>query len=98
MVCDPPVTYAHNVDAFEVDLAVSWSDAKESPFMRPVICLISRHVFTIGKLPVDFRMEVRESYTNRTVELPDTLLVRSHIRLRCMVNEIIGKAGFKFFL
>jgi hypothetical protein len=48
---------------------VGRSDAKERPFMRPVIRLISRHVFTIGKLPVDFRMEVRERSANIAVEL-----------------------------
>ena len=95
MVGDLPVMDAHDIDCFEVNLAVGRSDAKERPFMRPVIRLISRHAFPIGKLPVDFRLEVRERGTNIAVELPYPLLVRSRVRLRCMVNEIIGKQLFK---
>jgi hypothetical protein len=83
--------HTHDIDCFEVDLAVGWSDAKERPFMRPVIRLISRHLFPIGQLPVDLRMEVRERGTNIAVQFPYTLLVRSRVRLRCMVNEIIGE-------
>lgn len=70
MVCDLPVTHAHDIDCFEVDLAVSRGDAKERPFMRPVISLMSRHVLTIGKLLVNFRMKVRERGPNKAVELP----------------------------
>ena len=95
MVGDLPVMDAHDIDCFEVNLAVGRSDAKERPFMRPVIGLISRHAFPIGKLPVDFRMEVRERSANIAVELPYTLLVRSRVRLRCMVNEIFGEKFFK---
>jgi hypothetical protein len=65
-----------------VDLAVGWSNAKERPFMRPVIRLISCHAFTIGKLPVHFRMEISEGGTNIAVELPYTLLVRSLSKAR----------------
>jgi hypothetical protein len=60
MVGDLPVMDTHDIDCFEVNLAVGRSDAKERSFMRPVIRLISRYPFPIGKLPVDFRMEVRE--------------------------------------
>ena len=95
MVCDLPVTHAHDIDCFEVDLAVGRRDAKERPLMRPVIRLISRHTFTIDKLPVNFRMEIRERSANTAVELPYTLLVRSRVRLWCMVNEIIGEKFFK---
>jgi hypothetical protein len=63
--------------------------------MRPVIRLMSRHAFTIGKLPVDFRMEVRERGTKIGVQLPYTLFVRSRVRLRCVVNEIIGEKFVK---
>ena len=95
MVGDLSIMDAHDIDCFEVDLAVGRSDAKERPFMRPVIRLISCHAFTVGKLPVNFRVEVRERSANIAVELPYTLLVRSRVRLRCMVNEIFGEKFFK---
>ena len=95
MVGDLPVMDTHDIDCFEVNLAVGRGDAKERPFMRPVIGLIGRHAFPIGKLPVDFRMEVRERGANIAIELPYPFLVRSHVRLRCMVNEIIGEKFFK---
>jgi hypothetical protein len=53
-------------------VAVGRRGRQERPFVRPVIRLISRHAFTIGKPPVDFRMEVRERGTNIAVQLPDT--------------------------
>ena len=63
--------------------------------MRPVIRLISRHAFTIGKLPVDFRMEVRERGTKIGVQLPYTPLVRSRVRLRCMSTKSSAKSSSK---
>src|SRR5260221_6008436 len=95
MICDLPVTHAHDVDRLEVDFAMGRSDAKENSFMCPVIRFICRYVFPIGELPMDLSMEIRERGTKITVEVAYTLLIRSRVRLRCMVNEIICEEFFK---
>jgi hypothetical protein len=39
MIGDLAVLDPHDVDRFEVDLAVSWSDAEKRPFMGAVVVL-----------------------------------------------------------
>ena len=53
MVGDLAVLDTHDVDSLEVNLAVSWGDAKEMTFMRAIVRLVCRHPVTIGELPVD---------------------------------------------
>src|SRR5215831_5529937 len=89
------VLHAHDIDRLEMNLALRWRDAKERSFMRPVVGLVSRHTISIGKLPVDLRVEVRECQTKIGIELPNTRLVRSGSWLRCVVHEDVGEQFFE---
>src|SRR5215510_16235781 len=89
------VLHAHDIDRLEVNLAMSWSNAKERSFMRAVVGLVRRHLISVGKLPVDFGAKIGECRTHVGVELSDPRLVRSGARLRCVVNEVIGEQFFE---
>src|SRR5262249_40456853 len=91
MISDPAVLDTHDVDRLEMDLTVSWSDAKKGPFVRAVVGLVSCHSVTIGKLPVDLRMKVGECGTNIRVEFSHACLVWSRVRLRRVISEIVGE-------
>src|SRR5215471_12916779 len=64
MVGDFSVLHTHDIDRFEMDFTVSWSNAKEGPFVSAVVRLVSCYSVTVGKLPVDLRMKVCECGTN----------------------------------
>jgi hypothetical protein len=72
-----------------VNLAVSWSNAKEMIFMRAVVRLLCRHPVTVGELPVDLRTKVRECGTNMAVELTHARFVGSRARLRSVIDEVV---------
>src|SRR5215469_7012367 len=59
--------------------------------MRAVVRFVRCYSIVIGKLPVDLRTKVRECGTKIHVELSHTRLVRSCVRLRCVIDEIVGK-------
>src|SRR6185436_8038069 len=77
MVDDLAVAHPHRVDAFKMNLAVSWGDAKKWPFMRAVVRLVCRHPVTIGELLVNLRMKVGECGTNIAIELTHSRFVGS---------------------
>ena len=83
VVGDLGVLDTHDIDSLEVNLAVSWSDAKEVTFMCAVVRLVCRHAVTISELPVDLRMKVREGGTNRAVELTHA---------QCFIDGTFSKA------
>src|SRR5215471_4123893 len=89
MVGDFAVLDTHDVDRLEMDFTVSWSDAKKGSFVSAAVRLVRCHSVTIGKLPVDLRMEVRECGTNIRVEFSYACLVWSSVRLRRVIGEII---------
>ena len=91
MVSDPAILDTHDVDSLEMDLAMSWSDAKKGAFVSAVVRLVCRHSVTISKLPVDLRMKVRECSTNVRIECPDACLVWSSVWLRRVIGEIVGE-------
>jgi hypothetical protein len=90
MVGDFAVLDTHDVDGLEMDFSVSWSDAKEGSFVSAVVRLVGCHSVTVGKLPVDLRMKVREGGTNIRVELSYACLVWSSVWLRRVIGEIVG--------
>jgi hypothetical protein len=61
--------------------------------MRPMIGLVGRHPVTIGKLPMDFGMEVGKGGKENFVKLARPRLVGRAARLRRVVEE--GKLGRK---
>src|SRR4029434_2364186 len=89
MFRDLPVTHPHDIDCFELDLAMGWSDAQERPFMRAVIGLVGRHAFTIGKLPVNLGMKIRKGLAHVGVELPDASLIGRCSGLGGVIDEIV---------
>jgi len=91
MVGDFAVVDTHDVDRLEMDFTVSWSHAKKGPVVRTVVRLVSCHSVTIGKLPMDVRMKVRECDTNIHIEFSYAFLVWSKVRLRRVISEIVGK-------
>ena len=91
MVGDLAVLNTPHVDRLEMNLAMSWSDSKKWPLMSAVVRLVRSHSIAIGELPVDLRMEVRERNTKIGVELSHTGFVGCGPRLRCVVDEIVGK-------
>jgi len=91
MVGDFTVLDTHDVDRLEMDFTVSWSDAKKGSLVSAVVRLVSCHSVTIGKLPMDVRMKVRECGTNIHIEFSYAWLVWSSVRLRRVISEIVGK-------
>jgi len=91
MVGDFAVLDTHDIDRLEMDFTVSWSDAKKGPFVSAVVRLVRCHSVTIGKLPVDVRMKVGECGTNIRVEFSYACLVWSSVRLRRVIDEIVGE-------
>src|SRR5215472_13932728 len=91
MIGDLAVLDTHDVDRLEMDLTVSWSDTKKAPFVSAVIRLVRCHSVTVGKLPVDLRMKVGECGTNVRVEFLYACLVRSRVRLRRVIDEIVSE-------
>ena len=91
MVGDFAVLDTHDVDRLEMDFTVSWSDAKKGPFVSAVVRLVRCHSVTVGKLPVDLRVKVRERGTKVGVEFSHSGFVGSRAWLRCVVDEIVGE-------
>src|SRR5215469_6552640 len=89
MVGDFSVLHTHDIDRLEMDFTVSWSNAKERPFVSAVVRLVSYHSVTIGKLPMDLRVKVREGSTNIRVEFSYACLVWSSVWLRRVIGEIV---------
>jgi hypothetical protein len=89
MVGDFAMLDTHDVDRLEMDFTVSWSNAKKGPFVSAVVRLVRCHSVTIGKLPVDLRMKVRECGTNIPVECSHACLVWSSVRLGRVIDEIV---------
>src|SRR6476620_9854867 len=92
---DLAVADAHHVDSLEVNFAVSWSDAEEISFVCSVVCLVRDHPVAIGKLPMDLWVKVGKRVANIAVELTHTGFVRSHVWLRCVVDEIVREELFE---
>src|SRR5262250_701515 len=91
MVGDFSVLHTHDIDRLEMDVTVSWSDAKKGPFVSAVVRLVRCHSVTVGKLPVNLRMKVGEGGTNIHVEFSYSCLVWSRVRLRRVISEIVGE-------
>jgi len=60
-----------------------------------MVSFVRRHAISIGKLPVDLRVEVGECQTKIGVEPSNTRLVGSGSRLRCVVHKVIGEQFFE---
>jgi hypothetical protein len=56
-----------------------------------VIGLVGRHSVAIGKLPMDFGVEVGEGGAEDFVQLSGAGLVGRAARLRCVIDEVVGK-------
>jgi len=91
MVGDFAVLDTHDVDRLEMNLAMSWSDSKKWPFVSAVVRLVRCNSVTVGKLPVDLRMKVGEGGKNIRVEFSYACLVWSCVRLRRVIDEIVGE-------
>src|SRR5215472_14399252 len=91
MVGDFAVLDTHDVDRLKMDFTVSWSDTKKGPFVGAVVRLVGCHSVTVGKLPVDLCMKIGECGTNIRVEFSHSCLVWSRVRLRRVIDEIIGE-------
>src|SRR5215468_1730137 len=91
MIGDFSVLHTHDIDRLEMDFSVSWSEPKKGPFVRAVVRLVRCHSVTVGKLPVDLRMEVGECGTNIRVEFSYACLVWSSVRLWRVIGEIVGE-------
>ena len=59
--------------------------------MRPVIGLVRRHDLPIGRLPMDFGVEIGEGGTQGAVEGAHSGLVGGHIWLWRVVDKIVGE-------
>src|SRR5215469_15224405 len=91
MVSDLAVLDTHDVDRFEMNVAMSWSDSKKWPLMSTVVRLVRSNSIAISKLPMDLRMKIRERNTEIVVEFSHTGFVGCRPRLRCVVDESISK-------
>ena len=56
-----------------------------------MVSLVSRHPVAIGKLPMDFGVEVGESSAEDFVQVSRAGLVGRAARLRCVVEEVVGE-------
>src|SRR5262245_65722346 len=91
MLDDLAVPDSHHVNAFKMDLAVSWGDAKKRPFVCAVVRLVCRHPVAVGDLPMDMCMKVGERFTNIAVELAHTGFVGSHVWLGSVIDEVVSE-------
>src|SRR5713101_5782270 len=100
-VTDPPmignlsVLYAHHVHAFELDFAVGRSDSKKRALVGSVIRFKGGHAVAVGKLPVDFSVQVWKRLLQVGVELTHAGLVWSCSGLRCVIDKIICEELFE---
>ena len=91
MLGDLAVAHAHDVDGLELNFAACRRHAEKFSQVRPVVSLVGRHPVAIGKLPMDFGVEVGESGAEDFVQLSRAGLVGRAARLRRVVEEIVGE-------
>ena len=91
MLGDLAIAHAHDVDGLELNFSARRRHAKKLSQMRPVIGLVGRHPVAIGKLPMDFGVEVGESGAEDFVQFSRAGLVGRAARLRGVVEEVVGE-------
>jgi hypothetical protein len=91
MLGDLPVVHPHGVHSFEVDLPAGRRYAQERSLVRPMIGLEGRHDLAIGGLPMDDGVEVGEGLPKGLVEAARAGLVRRHVGLGRIVDEVVGE-------
>src|SRR6266404_618417 len=95
MLGDFAVMYSHDVDRFKMDSSTCRRHTQEGSLVRSVIGLVSRYEFSVGRLPMDFCMEIRERGTKCAVKASDAVFIRCGVWLGRMVNEVVSKEFLK---
>src|SRR4051794_16574774 len=85
------VAHAHHIHRFKLDFATRRGDAEEFALVGAMIGFVGRDPVAVGKLPMDLRVEIRESRPEHSIKLACASLVRRTSRLRRMVEEIVGE-------
>jgi hypothetical protein len=67
MLGDLAVAHSHDVDGFKVDSSTGRRPPKECSLVRSMIRLVSRHKLSVGGLPMDICVEIRECSTKPAV-------------------------------
>src|SRR5207245_11720115 len=91
MLGDLAVAHSHDVDGFKLDFSTGRRHTQECSLVCSMIRLISRHEISVGDLPVDICVEIRECSTKRVVKAPDAIFIRSGVWPGGMVNEVVSE-------
>src|SRR5262249_39076957 len=95
VVGDLTALYAHDVDSFKMNPAVSWIDSEELPFMRSRVGFVRYNPIPIAELPVDLCVKIGECLPKVAVQLPHAGLVGRHVWLGRVVDEIVREKLFE---
>jgi hypothetical protein len=89
------VVHSHDVHGFKVDFSAGWRYTQECSLVRSIIGLVSRHKLSIGDLPMNIRMEIRECRAKCVIKDPDAIFIRGSVGLGRVVNEVISEELFE---
>src|SRR6266404_7541077 len=95
MVGDLSVLHTHHINRFEMNLAMGRSNSKKRALVRAVIGLVSRDPISVGKMPVDLGVKIREGTPHVRIKVPYAGLVWRCSRLRRVVYKTICKQFFE---
>lgn len=91
MFDDLSVVDAHGVYRLKLDFLAGRRDTQKSSPMRSMIGLEGRHDLALRGLPMNYGAKVGKGLTNSSVEAAHPGLVRAHVGLRRMVDEVVGE-------
>src|SRR5215831_20111926 len=91
MIGDLAVMHSHDIRSFKVDSSAGRLNTQECSLMSSMIRLVSRHNLTVGSLPMDLCMEIRECSAECVVKASDTVFIRRGVWLWRMVNEVVSE-------
>src|SRR2546430_10178238 len=86
MLRDLAIAHPHDIDGLELNLPARRRHAQKFSAMRPTIGPVRRHAVPIGKLPMNFSVQVGECGAQRSIQLSRPCLVGRAVRLWGMVD------------
>jgi len=95
MLFDLAVVHTHRVHGLELNLLACWWNAKERTLVGPVVSFEGCDDLSVRSLPMDDSVEVGERLTKGLIQPSSTGLVRRHVGLRCMVEEVVREKLFE---
>jgi hypothetical protein len=91
MFGDLAVMHSHDIHGFKVDSSAGRLNTQECSLLRSMLRLVSRHHLTVGCLPMDLFVEIRECCAKCAVKAPDAFFIRRGVWLWGMVNKVVSE-------